>query len=251
MFREALMKSMKLILLSALIGTFGCAGASVQQQSRQSPVSYAHPSHIVIYPFAVDPEEIELNRGFLERAYRTVATTDEDEKQAEIADDISQSICLNVAADLSEKRYNAVCQKRGVPPIGENILVVDGEFNDVSEGNRLSRTVIGFGAGASTLDTDVFVFQLTQGINKQVLQFSTHANSGKMPGIAVTGAPGAAAGGTAAIASLGANATMSAVKGHRSSMSSLAKVTADEIVEHLQSYLAQQGWNGNSQAVEY
>jgi Domain of unknown function (DUF4410) len=229
------------LLVPVVFSLVSCAGASVEQHSQQAPVSYERPTHIVIYPFAVDPDEIELNRGLFERAYRSVTTTDEDEKQAEIADDISQSICLNVAADLSAKGYKAVCQKRGVAPIGDNVIVIDGEFNDISEGNRLSRTVIGFGAGASTLDTNVYVIQKTADASKQVLTFSTHADSGKMPGVAVTGAPGAAAGGAAAAASLGVNMTMSAVKGHRSSMSSLAKMTSDEIVEHLQAYLAQLG----------
>jgi hypothetical protein len=229
------------LLVSGVFGLMGCAAASVEQRSQQAPVSYERPTHIVIYPFAVDPDEIELNRGLFERAYRSVTTTDEDQKQAEIADDISQSICLNVAADLSAKGYNAVCQKRGIAPVGDNVIVIDGEFNDVSEGNRLSRTVIGFGAGASTLDTDVYVLQQTTGASKQVLQFSTHADSGKMPGVAVTGAPGAAAGGAAAAASVGANMAMSAAKGHRSSMSSLAKMTADEIVDHLQGYLSKLG----------
>jgi Domain of unknown function (DUF4410) len=210
----------------------GCAGASVSSQSSQPPVSNQHPMSVVIYPFAVDPEEIELNRGFLAQAYRAVSTTDDDERQAEIADDISQSICLTVAADLTEKGYNAICQKRGVAPSSDNVIVVDGEFKDITEGNRLSRTVIGFGAGASTLNTDVFVIQLAQGTTKQIMQFSTQADSGKMPGVAVTGAPGAAAGGTAALASLGANVTMSAVKGHRSSMGSLADMSAEQIVEH-------------------
>jgi hypothetical protein len=223
----------------------GCAGASVSSQTSLAPASNEHPTKVVIYPFAVDPDEIELNRGFLAQAYRAVSTTDDDERKAEIADDISQSICLTVASDLNEKGYNAICQKRGVPPLGDNVLVVDGAFKDVTEGNRLSRTVIGFGAGASTLNTDVFVMQRTQDNVKQIMQFSTHADSGEMPGVAVTGAPGAAAGGTAAIASLGVNMTMSAVKAHKSSMGSLADMSAEQIVEHLTGYFQQLGWTGN------
>lgn len=224
----------------------GCAGASVSSQSSLEPALNAHPASVVIYPFAVDPDEIELNRGILAQAYRAVSTTDDDERQAEIADDISQSICLSVATELNQKGYKAICQKRGVAPFGDNVIVVDGQFTDVTEGNRLSRTVIGFGAGASTLNTDVVVMQLAQGTTKQIMQFSTHADSGHMPGVAVTGAPGAAAGGAAAVASLGVNMTMSAVKAHKSSMGSLADLSAEQILEHLTEYFGQQGWTGNA-----
>lgn len=46
----------------------------------------------------------------------------------------------------------------------------------------------------------------------------------------------------AAVASLGVNMTMGAVKGYRSSMGSLGKMTADQMVEHLSQYFDQQGW---------
>jgi hypothetical protein len=112
--------------------------------------------------------------------------------------------------------------------------------------------IIGFGSGSSTLDTDVSVVPRTQQANRQLLQFSTHANSGKMPGVLVTGAPGAAVGGSAAVASLGVNATMGAVKAHKSSMGSLmgslADSTADQIVDHLMQNFLQQGWSGNPTA---
>jgi hypothetical protein len=144
-----------------------------------------------------------------------------------------------------KRGYKAICQKRGVAPFGDDVIVVDGQFTDVTEGNRLSRTVIGFGAGASTLNTDVVVMQLAQGTTKRIMQFSTHADGGHMPGVAVTGAPGAAAGGAAAVASLGVNMTMSAVKAHKSSIGSLADLSAEQILEHLTEYFGQQGWTGN------
>jgi hypothetical protein len=237
------------MLLPPLLSiVMGCAGASVTQQSQKAPPAIRRPDQIAIYPFAVDPEEVELNRGFLQRAYRSVAPTGEDEKQAEIADDLSQSVCLNAAADLLEKGYPAVCLPRGTAPTGANVIMVDGEFDNVSEGNRLSRTVIGFGAGSSTLDTSVYVVQRTNGTTQQIMQFMTHADSGQMPGVLVTGAPGAAAGGAAAVASMGVNMTVSAIKGYRSSMGSLGKMSADQIVDHLSQYFAQQGWNGGGSA---
>lgn len=234
---------LKRFLVLGMITLVGCAGAAVTQQAQQAPVSNNNPTRVVIYPFAVDPGEVTLNSGILHRAYRAVTAANEDEKQVAIADDLSQSVCLNVAVELSQRGYNTTCLPRGVPPSGDNVIIVDGEFNNVSEGNRLRRTVIGFGAGASTLDTTVLVYQQVEGASTKILHFSTHADSGKMPGVAVTGAPGAAAGGAAAAASLGVNATMGAVKGYKSSMGSLGKMTADQITDQLNQYFAQHGWN--------
>jgi Domain of unknown function (DUF4410) len=237
---------LKKLLVLAMIGLAGCAGAAVTQQAQQTPVPTQHRARVVVYPFAVDPQEVSLNRGFIQKTYRAVTAANEDDKQAAIADDLSQSVCLNVASDLLARGYNASCLPRGVAPSGQHVIIIDGAFNNVSEGSRLSRTVIGFGAGASTLDTDVYVVQRVDGASHPIMNFSTHADSGKMPGVAVTGAPGAAAGGAAAAASVGANMAMSAAKGYKSSMGSLGRMTADQIIDHLAKYFEQHGWPGNT-----
>lgn len=177
---------LRTFFICGMIGLAGSAGASVTQQAQQTPASNDHPTKEVVHPFAVDPDEVSLNSGFIQRAYRNVTATNQDETQAEIADDLSQTVCLQFAAELTDKGYNAVCLPRGTTPAGGNVIIVDGEFNNVSEGNRVSRRVIGFSVGASTLDTDVYVIQRANGMTKQLMQFSTHADSGHMPGIAVT-----------------------------------------------------------------
>jgi hypothetical protein len=234
-------QGLKSLLAFIMIGLAGCAGAAVTQQANQAPAPSQHPIRVVVYPFAVDAQEVSLNSGFIQKTYRAVTATNESEKQAAIADDLSQSVCLNVASDLLARGYNAICLPRGVAPSDQHVIIIDGEFSDVSEGNRLSRTVIGFGVGASTLDTDVYVVQRVNGVTHQIMDFSTHADSGKMPGVAVTGAPGAAAGGAAAAASLGVNMAMSAAKGYKSSMGSLGAMTADQIIDHVAHYFAEHG----------
>ncbi len=234
-------RSLTTLLVLGMIGLVGCADAAVTQQAERTPVLSQYPARVIVYPFAVDPDEVSLNSGFIHKAYRVVTATNEDEKQVAIADDLSQSVCLNVASDFLARGCNASCLPRGVVPSHENVIIVDGEFKNVSENNRLRRTVIGFGVGASTLDTDVYVIQRVNGASHQIMNFSTHADSGKMPGVAVTGAPGAAAGGAAAAVSLGANMAMSAAKGYRSSMGSLGKMTTDQVVDYLAQYFVEHG----------
>ncbi len=74
---------LKKLLICGMIGLAGCAGASVTQQAQQAAASNDHPTKVAVYPFAVDPDEVSLNSGFIQRAYRSVTATNEDEKQAE------------------------------------------------------------------------------------------------------------------------------------------------------------------------
>ena len=236
------LKSMRRLFLALILVTAGCAGASSTPQSQAVPANSARPRLIVVYPFSVDPSDITLNQSIVQRAYRSVSGTDESAQQEKIAHDIAANICHQVADGLRDKAYNAVCQERGVPITIDNALVVDGEFTNVSEGNRLRRTVIGFGWGASTLDTSVYLFQKNGNQpSQQILAFDTHADSGKMPGAAVLAPVGVIAGAPAA-AVAGTNVAVGAGKGYTSSMSSYADKTSAEILSSLTQYFVSQGW---------
>jgi hypothetical protein len=223
----------------------GCASASYSNQVQSTPIASSRPSQIVIYPFSVDPSDVGLNQSFIQRTYQNIAGENEDAQQIQVAHDTAQNVCLEVVNSLNNKGYNAICQQRGIRTSIANSLFVDGIFTDIDEGNRLRRTVVGFGAGASALDTAVYVYQVTpDGGQHQVLTFATHADSGKMPGMIATGPAGAAAGGSAAAATLGANAAMGVVKAHRSSTGFLGDKTAEQIAAALENYFVQQGWAG-------
>lgn len=236
-------KVFKPFYLVLALGLIGCAGAKVGQEVQSSmPTSNAPPSQVVVYPFAVSADDVKLNSSIVQRAYRSMSDDTASEQQ-QLAHETAQNVCLQIVTKLSQKGFPAVCQNRGVPPGTGNIMVVEGEFTDINEGNRLRRLVIGLGAGASSLDTDVYLYQ-PNGDNglSQLLTFNTHAESGKMPGAGITGPAGAAAGGAAAFATLGANVAMGGAKTVTSSTNYLGDKTADQIVDQLMKYFQQQGW---------
>ena len=219
----------------------GCASAAVTQQAQRAPADYDRPSQIVIYPFAASPAEVTLNQSIIQKAYRGATGDNQNADQLQIARDTAQAICQQVVSDLTSQGYNAICAQRGTFVAGGNILIVDGALTNISEGNRLRRLVIGFGTGASTLDSNVSMYQRIGGNLNQVLAFSTHADSGKMPGAAVMAPVGVAAGGGAA-AVVGMNAAVGGAKTYSSSTSSLAKKTSDQIVKTVTDYAARAGW---------
>jgi hypothetical protein len=233
----------RIVCLLSTITISACAGAKVADQTETAPAATSsRPNQIVIYPFASNPSEVTLNQSIVQRAYRNISGEDQSAAQNKVADDTASSLCLSVASNLTTKGYKAVCLKRGEPITDSNALVVDGEFTDISEGNRLKRVVVGFGRGASTLDTTVHVYQHNDSGSQQLIDFNTHADSGKMPGAAIMGPAGAAAGGSAAVI-VGTNAAMGGAKSHTSTTSYLAEKTATQVTDVITQYYAQHGWS--------
>ena len=231
-------------LFSFAIVAAGCAGANVTQQSSQAPIVNARPSAIFIYPFAVSPSEVSMNSGIFNRAYVAMSGTNQTDQQIQLADQTAQNVCVRVATNLTSKGLTATCLNRGTPPNGSNVLIIDGNFTDINEGNRLRRMVIGLGAGQSTLDTVVQAYQKSEDGTQQVMDFSTHADSGYMPGAGITGPAGAAAGGATAAASLAVNVAAGGVKNITSSTGYLADKTTTQIVDQVSAYYSKQGWGG-------
>ena len=213
------------------------------QQAQAVPVTTSRPVQIVVYPFAVSVDDVTLNQGIIAATYRNFSGEEQTAQQLQVAKDTAHNVCVTVAATLSQKGYTAVCHERGIPVAGGNILIVDGEFTDISEGNKLRRMVIGLGVGASTLDADVIVQQHSDQGSRQLMEFSTHADSGKMPGAGITGPAGAAAAGGVSAATVGVNLAMGGVKNYTSATGFLADKTSDEIVDQIAQYYAQQGWS--------
>jgi hypothetical protein len=109
--------------------------------------------------------------------------------------------------------------------------VITGRFVDIDEGNRAARFVIGLGAGQSKVDAQVQVLAPSGGGFRTVLEFNTHADSGEMPGAAVTIGAGAAAQGGVTAGMAAANVAAGGVKGYRSGVESMAGRSADRSAE--------------------
>ncbi len=236
-------KILNRIYVLLAIATFGCAGAQVTQSSSAAPISAAPPTAVVIYPFAVDAADVSLNSSIFQVAYRNMSGENQDAAQDQLAHQTAQNICIQVAANLTQKGITTTCLQRGIPPTGSNVLILDGQFTDISEGNRLRRMVIGLGVGASKVDTVVQVIQKAPQGTTEILDFATSADSGYMPGAGITGPAGAAAGGTAAAVSLGVNVAAGGVKNVTSSTGYLVDKTSDQIVQQMTNYYNRQGWS--------
>jgi hypothetical protein len=234
-----LISSAGIVVLAALLS--GCAKATVEPQQTASSVGATErPGKIVVYDFDVSSANVTENQGPLQRAYRSVAKTDEqmDTDRLALGHEAAHHLSEDLVKRLQALGFEVENLPPGAPP-GDNTLLIQGQFLNADEGNRARRMIVGFGAGASRLDTLVIVSRAApEGTPAELLRFKTYSDSGKMPGAALTMGAGAAGQGAAA----GMTALSTAGKVYNSMLSTLADKTSKQITAYLSQYFASEGW---------
>jgi hypothetical protein len=229
-----------LLILTGLLG--GCAQTTVQPQVAQwSSGSMPRPDQVIVFPFAVNPAQVTENQGILQRVVDNMGSTTTSERDQEIGQDAASALADEMVKKINALGLPAQRLQRGMQP-PPNSLIIDGRFVDINEGNRLQRTVIGLGLGQSTMDTEVQVYGPSSSGYRQLLEFKTHADSGEMPGAAITGPAGAAAAGGLTVGVAAANVAVSGVKGYMSSVGPMASRSANQAVQYMEGFFIQNGW---------
>ena len=227
------------VLFAAAIG---CASTSASRP-REYQGTVPRPAMILVYDFAVNAADVAENQAFFHQA---VVALENNETASERADDIGRDVARAMAQqlvarlrDLGLPAQRAVRNQR----MPSHAIAITGEFLNVDEGNRLQRLVIGFGAGQALVRTRVRAVQpMRDGPWRTLTEFTTTADSGYMPGAAVTMGAGAAAQGTVTAGAAAATAATSGIKAYRSQVEQMASRSADEAADQLAAYFARQGW---------
>lgn len=216
-----------------------CARTVVRPESEMISFRLPRPERIVVYDFAVTEDEVREGQGPVKKMLNETRASSEEEREREIGRRVVKVLAEELVQGLRDLGFSVERVPRGTP-IGVHELLIDGEFLDVDEGNRLRRLVIGFGMGASRVDTEVDVYHGAG--RRKLLDFRTHSDSGMMPGAAATmGAGAAVQGGVTAGMAAGA-AAMGAVKEYHSEIERMAAHSADQAVAYLSEFFAKQGW---------
>jgi len=126
------------------------------------------------------------------------------------------------------------------PP--DNILFVTGRLIDADEGNRFTRIALGLGAGESSLETEVHVFRVAHGEWAEVLAFTTHADSGKMPGVVPSMGVGELVLGPITALREAKGIASGGGKIYTTQLDHLAGKTGDQVGRYLSQYSAEEGW---------
>jgi len=228
------------LLLTAIVAA-GCASASVTPQQTAEPAKPSRPQIIYVRNFAVVAEDVKESHGIISQTERKFSDTPKEQREMDIGHSAAKELSNQLAKDLQALGFT-VQEQTGELPANTDVLLVEGQFIKVDEGAAGRRVMIGFGAGQSTLDSQVQVYRLSGASRQKLLEFTTHADSGKLPGTALMMGAGAVATGGATAAGAAASGGMAGGKVYLGRVDYLADKTADQVNAYMSHYFAQQGW---------
>lgn len=194
-------------LTLGLLLLLAAPAAHAQQPDWAAPAGTgAAPDRIVVYDFAVAPQDVKLDDGVVATIRRERPRLlgflnnqpPADEQQLGIARSIADAFSDDLVDALNGKGFRAT-RAAAAPPATAATLVLQGQFASIDQGSKAQRVVIGFGAGASQVKALV---QLGQN-GTLLAHFNIDTTSGHKPGAvtALAGGPKtlAAAGGVRAV----------------------------------------------------
>ena len=163
----------------------GCAPTNVQQTSEHNG-ALPRPDRILVYDFAVSPDEVKLDETLSEeirQRYEGDQYTNRTPQELKVG----HTVAYVVADELVKKiqSYGLWAERAmGAPSRQGNTLIIKGQFLTIDEGNRAERVAIGFSAGRTNVQADVQVFELTAGGEQQVETLAASGESASKPGMA-------------------------------------------------------------------
>jgi Domain of unknown function (DUF4410) len=241
------------ISLILAIMLVGCAQLSISPQSVQPPdaavasraleAELLPPTEIVVCDFEFSPSSVRENSSPLHRVIDLFRRSSAEERHSEIGRAATARLSDQTLKRLNKLGLTAVripCESNESLP--GDVLLVTGRLIDANEGDRLTRVALGFGAGESSLDTEVHVFRLAHGERVEVLAFTTHADSGKMPGLLPSMGVGEFFIGPITAISEGKDIASSGLTIYSTQIDYLAGKTGDQVARYLSQYAAKEGW---------
>lgn len=241
---------MSLVMTAMLMG---CAGLSIKPQPIQpsDPVIAARaieaepvpPTKILVRDFEVSPSSVRENGSPLHRLISLFRKGSPEEHRLELGHQAATSLSQQTVKRLNKLGFNAsqIPSNNNIAP-PDDALLITGRLVNANEGDRLTRIALGLGAGESSLDTEVHVFRVSDGERAEVLAFTTHADSGKMPGVLPSLGMGELFIGTITTIAKAKGVASGGQKIYSSQIDYLASRTGEEVVRYFSQYAAREGW---------
>jgi hypothetical protein len=226
------------LCLFAVAVVAGCASTKVTSRQRLVTESLPRPDHIWVHDFAATATDVPADSA-LAGQYSEDATSQTAEQIA-----TGRQLGAQIAAELVEQ-----IRGMGLPADRASIrmrprvndIVIRGYLLSIDEGSTAKRVAIGFGSGASELQTAVEGYQVTARGMRKLGSGTLDSGGSKTPGAALGAATFIA---TANPAGLIVSTGMKAY-GEASGSSKVegrAKDTAKEIADVLKKRFEQEGW---------
>ncbi len=213
----------------------GCAGGSVEPGRQHTKgKSLPRPPVVLIYDFAVDPADVEvddLGPNFVSGE----APTSEKLTQGRA---VAQALSKQLVTELA-KRGITVRRAHGSTTVPMHALLVKGQFVSIEEGDQITRVVVGFGVGGGGLQANVQIYQQTDTGLRPISEAKGEAHGKKTPGIA---GPAAVAAGAGMVVGLAVTTAMTAKDELKGDMTTHVENLAEEFADLAEKFYKRQGW---------
>lgn len=224
--------------LTAALGlalALGCASSSVTSARYVGDEPLPRPGVLLIYDFAVNPADVVVDTFGPEFA----GGPGQPGERAEFGRAVARSLSEQLVSKLRKRgiRAERAFAPRVPPP---NALILKGQFLSVDEGDRVTRMVIGLGAGGSELLARVQVYQATETGLRRIAEAEAEAKSSKAPRMAPAVAAGASAARAATSAVIGGGMNVKTEMG--GGLEADAGRLAEKIAERAEAFYRRQGW---------
>jgi hypothetical protein len=230
------------LVVTVMVLAAGCGPTNVQQQ-KMDLAQLPRPDLILVYDFAVSPDEVKLDTGLsaeLMQKYENYKGTPPTAMEIKLGHKVAEAVGDELVKKI--RTYGLWAERGFGSPYGRGkVLMVKGQFVSIDQGNRTERVAVGLGMGRSDVQANVQVYELTPQGLQEVDALRGAAKSGYKPGMAEMMGVGAIAGhllvstvvsGTVAGASEMTSATVEAD----------GKRLADKIAVDLGNFFVNQAW---------
>ena len=181
-----------------------CASARTQTVAAYAGAPLPRPDRIIVYDFAVSPEEVSLDQGIGARIKREVEDKSPGAAELEAARATQAALAAALARDLQSYGLIAEHYPTGTRLPAGTSLEVQGQIVRIDQGNRTRRVLIGLGAGKSSVSADAQIYYVSApGEPRFISAYEGSSDSGRAPGAAETMGVGAASDRLATSAALG------------------------------------------------
>jgi len=231
-----------LLALMVLAIAFGCAPTNVQQE-KMTVSQLPRPDRILVYDFAVSPDEVELDKGLsadLMQKYQQYKGSSRTAEEIKVGHKVADAVAEELVKKI--RSYGLMAERAfGLPQGQGKILMVKGQFLTIDEGNRTERVVIGLGAGRTDVQANVQVYEMTAQGMQEVDTLRGTAKSGRKPGMGEMMGLGAIAGhllaSTVVSGALSAGSEMTTA-----TVAADGKRLAENIAQDLAKFFVDQDW---------
>ena len=226
--------------LLALVGVTLLSGCTQVETQYKYAGPLPRPDAILVYNFAATPGEVKLDSTLLTNVSGRINQAPQPLEEIRVGQKVADALAQKLVEEI---RSMGLPAERGAGPLPETsrVLMIEGQFYSINQGNQAERVSIGLGAGRSDVKIHAEAFDRTHTGRRLVAEYEVDAAGSRQPGMAETMGVGALAGNLAMSAAVSGAGQMGS-EAFAQTVEADAKRGAAKLAEQLGAYFAQQGW---------